>query len=149
MVPNLLKCSLSLLMLLSSGGICRTSSLALGENWALLWKPCWLGMLKLGLSREKKTKKNPVRMTRTHNIVNHGLAKCLEAAFLFYLLVKPRFFGGQTTIMRTSWSFPWFRFHDDSHTVVGDLVWWGKNSDGSNLGAKCTAQKNINPEHNF
>lgn len=27
MVPNLLKCSLSLLMLLSRGGICRTSSL--------------------------------------------------------------------------------------------------------------------------
>lgn len=37
MVPNLLKCSLSLLMLLSSEGICRTSSLVLRENGGLLW----------------------------------------------------------------------------------------------------------------
>lgn len=37
MVPNLLKCSLSLLMLLSRGGICRTSSLVLREKGSLLW----------------------------------------------------------------------------------------------------------------
>lgn len=48
MLPNLLKCSLSLLMLLSSGGICLMASLVFGEKGSFLWNPWWLG-LKFGL----------------------------------------------------------------------------------------------------
>lgn len=36
MVPNLLKCSLSLLMLLSSEGICLMASLVFGEKGTFL-----------------------------------------------------------------------------------------------------------------
>lgn len=46
----------------------------------------------------------------------------LVVGFVKVDFVKPRFLGGQPSIMRGSGSLPRIRFHDNSHTVVGNLV---------------------------
>lgn len=132
MVPNLLKCSLSLLMLLSSAGICQTRSLVFWGNGALLLKPWWFGLLKFGLHRGGRGIHYLVMKMWMHPCLSNYLEQ-YRMAFITMQKQVPYFANQGFLLGRpTSWP-PASRFlESDSITILmllfGILSGWPNNS---------------------
>lgn len=113
------------------GGNLSNQQLGVRREWDSFVVALVVGVVKVGSGQRRYI----VKQFNECGIKHASVKTCLTGfkgsiCLLFFilqekgiLLVKPRFLGGEASIMGDRGPLPRIRFHNDPHAVVWDLVW--------------------------